>query len=245
MLNIIQKNLIKQHALEDAPNECCGVIDSDGNVIKCKNTSPFPEEAFQINFSEVENLNKVHSFYHSHPVSLEFSMTDKYYAHKRNIPCVVYSVDKDDFEIYVPNVFFELPLLGREFITNEVDCITLVRDYYGRNLNISIPDVIHQIRQIEPNEWPKREEFWGYNRRSNREFVKIFEARGFKEVPTPKKHDIILSDNGVVKALSHCAIYINDSEVMHHPYPSDSTTETLNSFSRNSKIVYMRHKQML
>tara|TARA_B100001939_G_scaffold343873_1_gene357314 strand:- start:1885 stop:2622 length:738 start_codon:yes stop_codon:yes gene_type:complete len=245
MLNIRQKDIIKEHALEETPKECCGVIDSSGDVVKCLNTSPFPEEAFQIDFSQVPNASEVQSFYHSHPVSLDFSMTDKYYSHKRNIPCIVYSVERDDFAIYYPNVFFELPLLGREFITNEVDCITLVRDYYGRNLNINIPDVVHQIRQVEPNKWPEREEFWTYNRRSNREFVKIFEARGFSEVEAPQKHDIILSDNGIVKALSHCAVYISDSEVMHHPYPSDSITETLSSFSKNSKIVYMRHKLMV
>ena len=88
-------------------------------------------------------------------------------------------------------------------------------------------------------------EFWSYNRRTNREFVSLFESRGFKEVDYLKKHDLILSDNGTVKAFSHCAVYIDDSKVVHHPYPGESIQETLRSFENNSKILYMRHQNMM
>lgn len=246
-LNSKQKNIIKEHALEQIPNECCGIILSDSQVVKCINHSPTPQTTFHIKYNTLKDIDQdeIVAFYHSHPSGLQFSMTDKYFSHKRNITAVLYSVQEDDFNFYEPTSYFELPLIGRDFITNEVDCITLVRDYYGRYLNIDIPDIIHPVRSVEPANWMDHEEFWSYNRRTNREFVNLFESRGFKEVDSLKKHDLILSDNGTVKAFSHCAVYIDDSKVVHHPYPGESIQETLRSFENNSKILYMRHQNMM
>ena len=246
-LNSKQKDIIKEHALEQSPNECCGVILNNSQIIQCRNYRPTPQKSFHIKYEELKDINQedIAAFYHSHPYGLDFSMTDKYFAHKRNITCIVYGIKEDDFNSYEPSTYFELPLIGRDFITNEVDCITLVRDYYGRYLNINVPDIIHPIRAVEPTSWMDHEEFWVYNRRGNREFVNLFESRGFKEVDSLKKHDIILSDNGAVKAFSHCAVYIDSSKVIHHPYPDSSVQETLKNFELNSKTMYMRHLSMM
>ena len=175
------KTKIKKQALEESPKECCGILLKNGDLHACNNASGFPEETFAINFTNLKNvdIDDVAAFYHSHPQGTEPTITDKYYAHKRNLESFIYAIKENEFSNYKPDQFFELPLIGRDFITNEVDCITLVRDYYKRNLNISIKDIDHQIREIEPGEWKNHPEFWKYNRRNNDELITLFKQRGF------------------------------------------------------------------
>jgi proteasome lid subunit RPN8/RPN11 len=241
-----QKNKIKEQSLDEAPKECCGVIFKDGSMKSCVNKSKYPLESFAIRFDQFEGseLDNLAAFYHSHPGDAEFSLIDRYYAHKRNLPSLVYDVKNDKFNEYEPSNFFELPLIGRDFLTNEIDCITLVIDYYKRNLNLDIPDIQHPIRQVEPEDWVSHPEFWKYNRRNNEYFVELFEERGFIRVDEPKKYDLILSDNGLIKAFSHCAVVIGDGQVIHHPYPVRSEIESLSYFNDKSRIAYMRHKSL-
>ena len=244
------KTKIKKQALEESPKECCGILLKNGDLHACINASGFPQETFAINFADLKNVDvdDIAAFYHSHPQGTEPSITDKYYAHKRNLESFIYAIKEDEFTKYKPDQFFELPLIGRDFITNEVDCITLVRDYYKRNLNINIEDINHQIREIEPGEWKDHPEFWKYNRRNNEELIDLFKKRGFiliDEKENIKEHDLILSDNGLVRAYSHCAVYIGGNSVMHHPYPTKSTKETMSFFKGRGMVVRMRHKNMM
>jgi len=241
-----QKNKIKEQSLDEAPKECCGVIFKDGSMKSCANKSNYPLESFAIRFDQFEDseLDNLAAFYHSHPGDAEFSLIDKYYAHKRNLPSFIYDVKNDKFNEYKPNGFFELPLIGRDFLANEVDCITLVIDYYKRNLNLEIPDIQHPVRQVEPEDWVKHPEFWKYNRRTNEYFVELFEERGFVRVQNLKKYDLILSDNGLIKAFSHCAVVIEDDQIIHHPYPARSEIQTLSYFNQKSRVAHMRHKSL-
>ena len=243
------KTKIKKQALEEAPKECCGVLLKNGELHACVNVSGFPEETFAINFNNLKNINTddIAAFYHSHPQGIEPSLTDKYYAHKVNLKSFIYAIKEDEFSSYEPSGFFELPLIGRDFITNEVDCITLVRDYYKRNLNIDIKDIKHQIREIEPGEWKNHPEFWKYNRKNNEQLIHLFQSRGFSLIDRKddiKEHDLILSDNGLVRAYSHCAVYIGAERVIHHPYPTKSTKESMSYFKGRGMVVRMRLKSM-
>ena len=240
------KTEIKAHAEEQFPKECCGVILKDGSLHVCENVSGYPLETFAIKFEDLKGIKTedIEAFYHSHPEGTEPSTTDKYYAHKRNLQSFIYAIKEDEFSRYKPDQFFELPLEGRDFITNEVDCITLIKDYYKKNLNINIKDIKHEIRELEPSEWKNQPEFWKYNRRNNEGLILLFEERGFKRVKDLKKHDLILSDNGLVRAFSHCAVYIGADKVIHHPYPVKSTIETIDYFKGRSMLQNMRHKTM-
>ena len=242
-----QKNKIKEHALKENPKECCGLILSDESLLEMENKSFFPEDTFYINFEDLPNelsLDQIKAFYHSHPLGGEKSSIDMYFSHKRNLPFIIYDLQKDSFSQYSPKGFYELPLIGRDFLTNEIDCITLVIDYYKRNLNLEIQDIVHPIREIEPNNWKNHTEFWKYNRKDNITFVELFQDRGFRIVPKPQEHDLVLSDNGLIKALSHVGVYLNDDMVIHHPYPAKSIKQPFINFKRDSQILFMRHNSI-
>ena len=242
-----QKETIKQHALADLPKECCGLILKNGNVVETKNSSYFPEQTFAINFEDLPSditLDDISLFYHSHPEGGAKSSIDIYFSHKTNLPSAIYDVKNDSFSYYNPKGHYELPLIGRDFLANEIDCITLVKDFYKRNLNIEIEDIKHPIREIEPDDWQNHPEFWKYNRKDNTAFVELYKERGFFERKDLKKYDIILSDNGLIKALSHIGVYLGDNKVMHHPYPTKSIIVDLSYFEKSSRVLYMRHSSM-
>ena len=78
------KEKIKQHALEESPHECCGVIVSKGKKIsveRCKNISSAPEFHFKISphdYVKCSNLGELVAVYHSHPSGEEgLSITDQ------------------------------------------------------------------------------------------------------------------------------------------------------------------------
>ena len=52
------KEKIKEHALKEAPHECCGLIvssDKNVNVVPCNNASSSPEHHFKIPPFDYEN----------------------------------------------------------------------------------------------------------------------------------------------------------------------------------------------
>lgn len=240
-----QKLIIKEHALEENPKECCGLILLNEEVVKLKNKSYFPLEAFVINFEDLPDdieLSDIKGFYHSHPQGGKKSSLDVYFSHKVNLPFAIYNIPGDSFSTYSPNGYYELPLVGRDFLANEIDCITLVKDYFKRNLNIEVEDIKHPIREVEPDAWQNHPEFWKYNKKDNMAFVELYKERGFSVVSDLKKNDIVLSDNGLVKALSHVGVYVGNDKIIHHPYPTRSIIDSFQNFKENSKIMYMRHK---
>ena len=83
-----------------------------------------------------------------------------------------------------------------------------------------------------------------YNRKDNITFVELFQDRGFRIVPKPQEHDLVLSDNGLIKALSHVGVYLNDDMVIHHPYPAKSIKQPFINFKRDSQILFMRHNSI-
>lgn len=61
---------IKKHAEDATPYECCGLIDVDGNVIRCGNMAKNREREFLISSSEVVHVSRrcrgLAGVYHSH-----------------------------------------------------------------------------------------------------------------------------------------------------------------------------------
>ena len=84
MINKYIKNHIKKHALEENPNECCGLIfESDGITKACraKNTSTDKKRSFAVDtvdYYKASLLGDVQAIYHSHSNgNPDFSIKDK------------------------------------------------------------------------------------------------------------------------------------------------------------------------
>ena len=105
------KNKIKKHALEDFPNECCGlIIDKDGepSVYKCENHSKDKRNFFRIGVKEylaASEEGDILACYHSHTEEDHcsgFSGFDKKIGNSHDLNLVMYSVREDSFKEYTP-----------------------------------------------------------------------------------------------------------------------------------------------
>ncbi|MEK6883336.1 MAG: Mov34/MPN/PAD-1 family protein, partial [Nanoarchaeota archaeon] len=152
MLILTEENKlqIKEHALRENPNECCGLFIENMGVLELENKSKTPAESFIIDYNtlkKAEKYGRIKGFYHSHPED-EFSNIDNLISEKRMLSSVIYKIKEDSFSVYNP-VGLEIPYVGREFVMGIFDCFTLVQEYYLRERNIKIPDFIHKYRYTE------------------------------------------------------------------------------------------------
>ena len=60
---------MQQHAEQENPKECCGVITTDFEYVPCKNISLQPEDFFILDpLALVEHMDDCWGIFHSHPV---------------------------------------------------------------------------------------------------------------------------------------------------------------------------------
>jgi len=107
------KQAIRQHALEELPYECCGLLVSnekgDAQVFKCKNGSKLNrKEHFSISPEEylvATSIGRVSAMYHSHPTSYQeaqFSQFDEQASQSHNIKSVLYDIKSNTFLEHEP-----------------------------------------------------------------------------------------------------------------------------------------------
>jgi proteasome lid subunit RPN8/RPN11 len=229
--------IIAKHAKNEYPRECCGLITKSGHCVPCENISVKPETHFVISQEEkkqvIEDFGELWGYYHSHPNGGDLSEKDKWIAAKLQINCILYS--ENQIKIHSPGIF-DVPYLGRPFVLGILDCLTLVIDYYRRELNIRIEDFEHPSRCVE--NWDNLP----VNFAGNLYLSNFFINQGFVRVDKPKRHDILLNYWGL-KAPSHCLIYLRDNLVMHHPPGLDSKTEEYAKIKKRTSVI-LRHKTL-
>jgi cell wall-associated NlpC family hydrolase len=124
-----------------------------------------------------------------------------------------------------------VPLIGRSFSHGVLDCYTLVKDYYKRELNIELQNYFHQ------NDWWEK----GENL-----YVDNFKDQGFIEIND--KNDIQKYDAFLIKLLSsvsnHAAIYIGGDTILHHVYGRLSNRQTYSGYWRKHTTHHLRHKSL-
>ena len=134
MINFKIKSAIKKKAIESLPNECCGFVLSNGEVVFCENASHNPTKEFSIK-PEVflQNLRKgIKLVFHSHPAGTEnFSIPDKIYNKHYDLPLVVYSVKTNKFNFLIDNVDF------LKYETDEYDCFSFAKSYIEDKFKIN------------------------------------------------------------------------------------------------------------
>lgn len=129
------------------------------------------------------------------------------------MPWVIVSVLKGDEGPYVGDVSqihpegYEAPLVGRMFHHGVLDCYTLVRDWYKRELAVELPD------------FDRSDEWW--NDGTSSLYLDNFEKAGCVRTDGSElqRGDILLiqirSKNNTP---NHAAVYIGDGKILHHPY---------------------------
>lgn len=113
MIKEAVKQTIREHALEELPNECCGLLvsDRDGEVqvFKCHNSSELNhKEHFSISPEEylvATTLGKISAVYHSHPITYakaQFSDFDKQVSQSNKIKSILYDITSNEFLEHSP-----------------------------------------------------------------------------------------------------------------------------------------------
>ncbi|WP_323616499.1 C40 family peptidase [Pseudomonas putida] len=239
------------HAREKAPQECCGLLVRVGRkllYLPMANAAAKPEENFRIgaeDWAEAEDQGVIAAVVHSHPgQSARLSAADRTAMESTALPWVIIEVREGEpvtHLVHEPSGY-QAPLVGRPFHHGVLDCYTLVRDYYQRELGITLQDF-----EREDGWWDRGQDLYADN----------FERAGFYPVdPTDlRQGDLIVMQVRAEKA-NHAGVYLADGRlktepnhhpvpagILHHLYGRDSKRDVFGGFWRESARFYMRHKE--
>lgn len=245
MLTKTIKKAIVAHALAEYPRESCGVI-VNKEYVPCKNISPDDAqfEICPIDLVGASNEGKITAYVHSHPDgNCEPSMPDRVQMNLHGLPWVI--TNGVEVELHNPNDY-KAPLLGREYHHGLMDCYTLVKDYYQRELSITLNDY-------------ERTDAWWEDAKSKPLYLDNFKAEGFVEVDNLQKHDVILCRLGRTEHVNHALIFIGDGElksektervignelILHHPYNRQSIREIYGEAWQRRAAIIVRHEDLL
>ena len=227
-LTEILKAAIAQHAEECYPLECCGVI-IDDYYVPCRNIAT-DKNQFEIHHEDLakaEDLGEIQAYVHSHPdASARASELDLHQIELHEKPWVICAYPDVEFQIYEP-CGYKAPLVGRNYIHGIQDCYAIVRDFYKRELDISLIDFDRQDR-------------WWESKENKSLYLDGFGDAGFAEVDQPQYGDVLLCRVGRTEHVNHAVIWLDDNAVLkseetepcigsalilHHPYGRKSCRE--------------------
>ena len=250
-LNKEIKDKIKRHSLEELPNECCGLVIENKKtkameIFRCENKMEDKELGFSLSprdYLEASRSGEILAAYHSHPDdSDEFSLVDKTNSRNNNINYVLYCVGKDKFLKHSPNEPYE-DYTGRDFEIGTSDCITLVKDFWSKELGIHTNEkftwsVLKKTAPVAkrgdsiPQEWTKIAEEIGFEKL---EF-------DFSVAKNFKNNDCILlyPDNDTY--VCHLLIYIGNGKVLYQPNNRKSQIKNYGKFFIKNTACILRRK---
>ena len=240
------KAAIIAHAAECYPRESCGVI-VKRQYIPCTNIAPADSE-FMIDPMDIvraESIGKIQAIVHSHPDgTTKPSLFDQTQISKHGAPWVI--VSYPDSEIAIHTEGYTAPLINRPYIHGELDCFSIVRDYYARELDLVIDDF-------------ERSDLWWETAGSSL-YLDNYEQQGFVQVNDLQRHDVILCRVQPTKQVNHALIYlgndgsltseatepaIGDHLVLHHPYLRRARREIYGNVWRERTAIIIRHQSLL
>jgi proteasome lid subunit RPN8/RPN11 len=210
----------KTHFNECWPNEGCGYM-KNGEFFPLKNEAENPLTSFVVNPSFL--IEEPDLLLHSHTVGHTISAEDdqphapSYEDLKGQIDTgIEWGICVTDGEICEEPICWGNPenrpeLLGRQFIFNIQDCLTLCQDWFYKEKGIII--------KTQP-----RTHYWfdeGENYMED-----LYESWGFKRIElTDLQHGDILFYKVRSQVVNHLGIYMGDNKVLSHWYQRTSCIE--------------------
>ncbi|WP_201555773.1 C40 family peptidase [Psychrobacter sp. 72-O-c] len=242
------KEAMLNHAAACYPRECCGFL-VNREYVECRNIADNDSE-FKIDPRDLvraEKLGKIEAIVHSHPDgSSNPSTFDKLQMSKHNLPWVIVAYPETDIKVH-KDKGYQAPLINREYIHGVLDCFSIVRDYYSRELGIDIDNF-------------ERTDLWWESADSDDLYVANFESQGFVQVGSLQRHDVILCRVQPTHHVNHALIYLGDDSsltseqservinnhlVLHHPYLRRSRREIYGNIWQERKAIIVRHKSLM
>ena len=246
MLTTKIKNFIKQHASQEKPNECCGLVVKQGssfNSYKCRNDAPNPKVNFSINpidYLKCSTRGQIVATYHSHNKNNYFSLLDKESSYNHKINYIMYNVQSDSFQEYdykQNKIFY----LNKPFKVGKNDCFTLVRNYLKENLSIDLPESVTSAYEKGAKKNDLQQAIDSIEEVSLNYDEKHFFRITTKDINELRKNDIIVL--GIKSKPFPLGIYLGDNLFIHHPRNKYITTEHINEkFFKRLLYVYRSKK---
>ena len=225
---------IHEHAAACAPRECCGVaIVRRGKLryVPCKNLyAGADRDLFLIDptdYAEAEEQGAVVAIVHSHvnlpPVP---SMADLVGIEETKLPWVIVNHPVGHHTITEPSGY-QAPMIGRPFVHGVLDCYSLIRDWYQRELGVVLPDG-----------HPRADRWWEKGGDLYRE---NFAGAGFVEIDERdlQPGDVILMQN-MARVPNHGAIYLGGNLILHHVMGRLSSRDVWGGAWRKNATHYLR-----
>jgi proteasome lid subunit RPN8/RPN11 len=231
---------IREHAASEYPREACGliaVVKGKQRYLPCRNIAESHNENFAVHpldYATAEDMGEIMALVHSHPdTNNRPSEADRVMMARGNMPWFIVSVNVQgecsEIAEYQPEGY-DAPLVGRQFCHGILDCYTLIRDYYSRELNIVLPDF-----DRTDHWWNKGEDL----------YMEHFREAGFEPIKGAiKKHDVILMQIRAPK-VNHGAVFLGEPDHMiHHMYGRLSSREVYGGWYQECTRIIIRHRDM-
>ena len=230
----------KEHTQEDYPKEACGfiIVNSRGReqYYRAKNIAKNIEEQFiidPISYADAEDLGEITGICHSHPNETCIpSEVDKVSCETTNKPWHILSWPSNQLYSWKPEGY-EAPLVGRPFSYGVLDCYTLVKDLYKRELDIELQKI---IPFYQDEWWEKGENL----------YVDNFKEQGF--IQLEGENELQKYDAFLIKLMSsvsnHAAIYLGGDMIIHHVYGRLSNRQLYGGYWRKNTTHHLRHKSL-
>ncbi len=207
---------IQAHAVAEYPRECCGLVVATAageQYVPCRNTAETPSEHFRLpaeDFADAEDQGELLAVVHSHPnAAATPSDADRVMCEASGLRWHIVSVGQVtgepaecvDLQTIDP-CGYEAPLIGREFAHGVLDCYSLVRDFYARELGIALSQY-HR----EDDWWEKGQELYSMDR---------LQAEGFQPIAGELQHGDMILMQIRSPVPNHAGVYLGDGQMLHH-----------------------------
>lgn len=212
----------EKHAEKCLPDESCGLvalIDGKEQYWPCKNLSVENFDYFVIDpddWADCEDTGEIIGLVHSHPTgSIYPSETDKASCEFIGLKWHIYSPVLKNWYSFAPSGWKPDSLYGREWSWGNMDCWSLITDYFKEKLEINIRN------------WPRPKTLKEFAAKPY--FEKVLKGSGFveKNLDDIRTNDVLLM-KGIYEKLNHVALYIGDQTILHHVIGKLSCREIYN-----------------
>jgi len=244
------------HAEAEYPREACGLVVSAGGALEyvaCRNAARSPSEHFVLtgqDYAMAEDRGEVLALVHSHPdASAAPSDADRVQCEASGLQWHIISVGQvdgrpecGDIQSIAP-CGYVAPLLGRQFAHGILDCYTLVRDFYERELGILLGQY-----EREDDWWHKGQDLYSLERLRAEGFELVTDAprRGdlvLMQVrsPVPNHAGVLLGDVPLKEAPQLAPVA---NGMLHHLYGRLSERAVYGGYWRECMRLIARHRDM-
>jgi cell wall-associated NlpC family hydrolase len=165
---------------------------------------------------------------HSHPTTRPVpSAADQISCNSTGLPWVIVNPKTEEWGGCEPTAFV-LPYVGREFAFGVVDCYSLCRDWYKREMGLELDD------------FPRRDRFW---ERGENLYLNSYSSQGFRQIPFEDLAygDAILMQLGS-QLPNHAAIYLGDQQILHHVQGRLSSRDVYGGYYVKNTAMVLRHE---